>query len=109
MDDGQCDTVADTVRDTQAVLERVVATDGVEVGVLPAGAQNGPMLNVARCVPAMDSSGDADATVPDDVLDASAVTTVADTEAEGLRDADGDTVVLWEARMVTTCGAREGG
>ena len=106
VDDGQCDTVADTVRDTQVVLVRV-ATDGDELGVLPAGAQNGPMLIVARCVPAMDSSGEADATVPDDVLDASAVTTVADAEAVGERVADDEKLVLREARTVTTCGGRE--
>ena len=30
------------------------------VGVDPAGAQNGPMLNVARCVPSIDSKGEGD-------------------------------------------------
>ena len=34
--------------------------DGQAEGVDPAGAQNGPMLNVARCVPSRDASGDAD-------------------------------------------------
>ena len=38
-----------------------VAIVGVADGVDPAGAQNGPMLNVARCVPAIDSMGVADA------------------------------------------------
>ena len=36
------------------------ARDGDVVGVDPAGAQNGPMLNVERCVPARDANGDAD-------------------------------------------------
>ena len=42
-------------------LEPEVDTEAVLDGVDPAGAQNGPILNVARCVPSMDSRGDADA------------------------------------------------
>ena len=47
--------------------------DGDGDSVDPAGAQNGPMLNVARCVPARDSRGDADAMDGDPVADDKAV------------------------------------
>ena len=49
--------VAPPVEELTPVLEAEAELDGVD----PAGAQNGPMLNVARCVPSMDASGDADA------------------------------------------------
>lgn len=44
-------------------------------GVDPAGAQNGPILDVGRCVPAMEVSGDADAADAEPVGDARAVIT----------------------------------
>lgn len=52
-------TDADTELDSRGVQVRVLVSLGeTELeSVDPAGAQNGPMLNVARCVPAMELSG----------------------------------------------------
>ena len=59
--DGVKDTVDEIVTDRHCVTVPVSdAMDGDGDGVDPAGAQNGPMLNVARCVPSMVASGDAD-------------------------------------------------
>ena len=58
------------VADKQCVTVPVSdATEGDALGVDPAGAQTGPMLRVGRCVPAIDSSGDADATDGEPVAD----------------------------------------
>ena len=89
---GDCDraplSVKDVEMDTESVCEvedEIVterhcvtvpvrdAMDGDGDGVDPAGAQNGPMLNVARCVPSRDASGDADAMDCDPVADGKAV------------------------------------
>ena len=64
------DSVTDTVPDTETV------TDSEDVNVDPAGAQKGPMLNVDRCVPPSDASGDADLTDGDPVADARTVANV---------------------------------
>ena len=42
------------------------AGEGVGDTVPPAGAQNGPTLNVARCVPAIELKGDCDVTLDGD-------------------------------------------
>ena len=63
--------VTDAQHDT--VLERLLERLPDAVRVDPAGAQNGPMLNVARCVPLMDARGDDDAAEGDTVLDTRAV------------------------------------
>ena len=62
------DSVDDAESDDVMVTDRHCVTEPVSVAIVgdadsvdPAGAQNGPMLNVARCVPASDSRGVADA------------------------------------------------
>ena len=64
-----CDTddVADGQRETEPESDATVAD---AVGVDPAGAQSGPMLNVARCVPSSDARGVEDAADGEAVLDA---------------------------------------
>ena len=88
--DGHCEDVLEVVPDIEVLKDDVRlpvpvsdAMDGDGDGVDPAGAQNGPMLNVARCVPSMDASGDADAMDGDDVADDWTVTTCARVGAEG--------------------------
>ena len=53
--------VSEAVAEGHALAESVAVpmSDADALGVDPAGAQNGPMLNVARCVPSMEKSGDA--------------------------------------------------
>ena len=58
------------------------------VGVDPAGAQNGPMLYVARCVPSIEASGDTEAMDGDADSDASPVATVCVTESVCVKVAD---------------------
>ena len=62
-DDSECDADTDCEAEDEGegALEELSdpeaesdATDGEAVGVDPAGSQNGPMLNVARCVPSME-------------------------------------------------------
>ena len=65
-------------------------------GVDPAGAQNGPMLNVARCVPSTELSGEPVATTDGEpVADARPVAivcvTVGDTDC--VKDCVTDTVI----------------
>ena len=59
--ESDCDADSDTEADGEGVLDKHSdeeaendATDGDGVFVDPAGSQNGPMLNVARCVPSME-------------------------------------------------------
>lgn len=60
--------VMDAERHSEVVGERLLTDalgerlrgDAEDVGVEPAGAQNGPKLNVGRCVPRIDSNGDAE-------------------------------------------------
>ena len=68
--------------------------DGQADGVDPAGAHTGPMLNVARCVPLMDSIGDAERTDGDPVGEtrAVAIVCVTDGERDGERDCVGQCV-----------------
>ena len=74
--------------------------DGQADGVDPAGAHTGPMLNVARCVPAMDATGDAERMDGDPERDIRAVAIVCVTDGErdcvgqcdtdGVRDTESD-------------------
>jgi len=75
------------------LLDAIVAD---AVGVDTSGAQNGPMLNVARCVPLIEKSGDNDAMEAEPVTVARPVATV--------RVTDGDTDTVAVRRTVTTVG-----
>jgi hypothetical protein len=79
--DGDTDKVTDGVPDRHSVElpdSDAIVADALGVSLL--GAQNGPMLNVARCVPSIEFSGDADAMDADPERDARTVATVAETE-----------------------------
>lgn len=54
--DGNRERLEVTLSDTLLLPDRD-ATVAVTLGVDPTGAQNGPMLNVARCVPLSDDKG----------------------------------------------------
>ena len=90
------DTVSDVVADRHSVAlpdsDAKIVADAV--GVDPAGAQNGPMLNVARCVPSMELTGVTDAMEGEPVLDAMPVATVrvTDTVCVSVTDCVGDCV-----------------
>ena len=101
-------TLGETDNDTEAHAEapdeleplgRLLALedtdeDGQAEGVDPAGAHTGPMLNVARCVPTMDASGDAERTDGDPVRETRtvAIVCVTDGERDGERDCVGQCV-----------------
>jgi len=90
------DTVTLSVADVEPDRHSVALPDSDTivadaVGVSRFGAQNGPMLYVARCVPSIEYSVDPDATTDGDaVADARTVATVGVTVKEGLWDADAD-------------------
>ena len=72
--DGVDAAVVDTVAERHSVTVLVSdAMDGDAVGVDPARAHAGPMLNVDSCVPSMDSAGEADTTDGDPVADGTPV------------------------------------
>ena len=87
--DEHVDGVSDTVDERHSVVlpdsDAIVAD---AVGVDPAGAQNGPMLYVARCVPSIEASGDTEAMDGDADSDASPVATVCVTESVCVKVAD---------------------
>ena len=97
------DTVGDTDSDVDTVTDRHCVTEPVSVAIVgdadsvdPAGAQNGPMLNVARCVPSTELSGEPVATTDGEpVADARPVAivcvTVGDTDC--VKDCVTDTVI----------------
>ena len=84
------DAVADGQRETEPESDATVA-DAVSVD--PAGAQSGPMLNVARCVPPSEARGDADAADGDGEAVAKTVTTDCVTERVSVAVASAVTTV----------------
>ena len=101
--DAHGDTVPDREPDKNAVAQEEGDTAGVRKadgeGVDPAGAQNGPMLKVGSCVPAMDAAGDDDAAEGDAEYD------TAECDTNGLGDMLLESVPVCDALMVTTCGS----
>ena len=84
----------DCSRDKEPVGDSVVVTVGAAVTVNvaivaetvrvePAGAQNGPLLGVERCVPTSDENGELVAKDPVAVLDGRPVTTVPESVTDG--------------------------
>ena len=99
--DGDTDVV---VRPEAMVGVTVAVTESDAIvadalGVDPAGAQNGPKLYVARCVPSMELAGEAVLTDGDPVAEAMPVTTVCVTE--------GDTDTVRERSAVMIVGVTE--
>ena len=96
---------ADALFDAEALAENDAdadadsdATDGEAVRVEPPGATNGPMLNVARCVPSMVYSGVAEAIEGDPVGDRWPVA-----DADALAEGDNDSIKLSDAEGDCNC------
>lgn len=90
--------VTDADRQSEDDADCDCSTEGEGLGVPLFCAHNGPRLDVARCVPAMEKSGDAVTPDGDELADSRPVTRVGDvvavggTDTVGVADSEGSTV-----------------